>query len=221
MPYRITPLVNDEYYHIYNRGVAKQPIFFSKRDYERFMLCLNFYRFQDLPSRLSKVLQLPYDLRKSLLDSIESNPKAVQIIAYCLMPNHFHLLIRQNVDHGISSYLRKISDSYTKYINTKSERVGPLFQGTFKAVHVSSDEQLMHLSRYIHLNPLVSFVVREEDFLNYSWSSLKNYLNKGSKLVDAEPISGYFSSPKKYLEFVMDRAEYGKELERIKHLVLE
>ena len=222
MPYRFIPLVTEQYYHIYNRGVAFQPTFENKRDYERFLLCLDYYHHNKVPLRLSKLLQLPKEDRESILKNIKEHGETiVEIIAYCLMPNHFHLLIKQVSDNGISTLLRLVTNSYARYYNTKYERVGPVFQGVFKAVHVQTDEQFIHLSRYIHLNPLVSFIVKEENFLSYPWSSLKNYLNGTKALVNTEPILDNFSSPKKYLKFILDQVEYGKELERIKHLTLE
>lgn len=223
MPYRMTPLVNGEYYHVFNRGVAFQPTYSLKKDYERFLLYLSYYRFDNLPFKLSKLLQIPLEEREKILQELKiAGEKIVEIIAFCLMPNHFHLLLKQESDSGISIFMRKITDGFTRYFNTRHERVGPIFQGAFKAVHVERDEQLIHLSRYIHLNPLVSFIVREENFLSYQWSSLKHYLEGESNgLVNIKLILEHFKSPKDYLNFVLDRADYGKELEKIKHLILE
>lgn len=221
MPYRITPLVNEEFYHVYNRGVAKLPTYFSKNDYGRFMLCLSYYRFKNVPSKLSKLLQIEKQEREKILIDLESTEKIVEIIAFCLMPNHFHLLLKQTANTGISTFLKKITDSYTRYFNTRHERIGPLFQGAFKTVHVETNEQLLHLSRYIHLNPLVSFVVREEKFKSYPWSSLFYYLNGNFSLINPHPVLDQFKKAEEYLRFIMDRAEYGKQLEKIKHLVLE
>lgn len=222
MPQRFTPLVNEEYYHIFNRGVAFQPTYLVKRDYEKFLQCISYYRFNNLPSRLSKFLLLPKDEREKVLQDLEKrNDKVIEINAFCLMPNHFHLLLKQVRDGGISKFMRQLSDSYTRYFNVKYERVGPVFQGAFKAVHVDTDEQLIHLSRYIHLNPLASFVVKEKYFIDYPWSSLKNYLNGNPSMVNTRTILTHFKSAKEYLEFIMDQADYSKELEKIKHLTLE
>lgn len=222
MPYRITPLANNEYYHIYNRGVARQPTYFFKNDYERFLLSLSYYRFDNLPSKLSRLLQIPKDEREQIFSGLEqTNDKVIEIICYCLMPNHFHLLVQQLKEDGISKFMKQITDSYTRYFNIRHQRVGPIFQGAFKSVHVDANEQLLHLSRYIHLNPLVSFVVREDGFLNYPWSSLKKFVNNDSSLVNAKVVIEQFKSPQKYLEFVLNQADYAKELERIKHLSLE
>lgn len=222
MPYRFIPLANDEYYHVFNRGVASQPTFGDKKDYDRFLLCLDYYRHKKVPLRLSKLLQLPKDERESLIQEMKKqNDIIVEIIAYCLMPNHFHLLLKQVSDNGISTFLRLVTNSYARYYNSKYQRNGSVFQGVFKTVHVQTDEQFIHLSRYIHLNPLVSFLVKEENFLSYPWSSLNSYLNVINGLVNPEKILANFSSPKKYLQFVLDQADYGKELEKIKHLILE
>ncbi len=222
MPLRVLPLVNGEYYHVYNSGVALQPTYSTKRDYERFLLCLSYYRFNNLPFKLSRLLQIPNEERESVIASLEkTNDKTVEIIAFCLMPNHFHILVQQLAEGGISKFMRQITDSYTRYFNTKSDRVGPLFQGAFKAVHVENDDQLIHLSRYIHLNPLVSYIVREPDFLEYPWSSFRNYISGDFQFVNPEIILANFKSPQDYLKFVMDQANYGRELEKIKHLTLE
>jgi len=222
MPYRITPLVNNEYYHIYNRGVASQPVYLIKNDYERFISCLNFYLYVNFPFKLSTLLQLTQEERGKVLSGLaDTKVRFVELIAFCLMPNHFHLLIRQETEGGISKFLKLITDSYTRYFNIRHDRVGPLFQGAFKAVHVGSNEQLLHLSRYIHLNPLVSFVVRDEKFLNYPWSSLGFYSKKEQGMVEPDIVLGQFRSARQYLKFVLDQKDYGRKLEQIKHLVLE
>lgn len=219
---RRVPLVTGEYYHIYNRGVARQPTFLSKYDYGQALLALSYYRFVKPPVKLSRFKELAKEDRKSFLTELESkNEKLAEIISFVFMPNHFHFLLRQEAEGGTSTYLSKFTNSYTRYFNTKRERVGAVFQGVFKAVHVGSSEQLVHLSRYIHLNPLVSFVIREKDFLAYPWSSLPDYLRGESSLVELEPVLSEFKSPDKYKEFVLDQKDYAKRLEEIKHLTLE
>lgn len=216
-------MVTDHYYHILNRGVAHQPTFLLARDYERFLLCLSYYRHKDAPLRLSKLLQIPKDVRTKLLERLETvNNTMVELIAFCCMPNHFHILVKQHFDGGVSLFMKKVADSYTRYFNTKHKRIGPVFQGAFKAVHISSSEQLLHVSRYIHLNPLVTAVVRENDFLAFPWSSLRSYLNDGGlTFVNTQPVLENFRNSQQYLEFVKDQADYGKRLEEIKHLSLE
>lgn len=215
-------LTTGEYYHIFNRGIARQPIFFTKRDYERFLLTLSYYRFADIPVKLSRFLHLQKDTRESLLKDLNENKKTiVDVLCYALMPNHFHILLRQSADKGITRFMSKIINSYTRYVNTKRVRVGDLLQGVFKAVHIETDEQLIHLSRYIHLNPLVSLVVKQDSFLSYPWSSLKEYLLDVPTFVETELILAQFDSSQGYKQFILDRADYGRRLEKIKHLVIE
>src|SRR5258706_6962168 len=167
MPYRKEPLANGEYYHIYNRGVAKMPTFLDKRDFQRFTQTLVYYVSPEGKPKFSAAITETFFQKPTL--------PIIDIIAYCFMPNHFHLLLKQNTTNGISEFMRKIGNSYTKYFNTKHKRVGPIFQGQFKAIHIDSDEQLLHLSRYIHLNPLVGFVTKVLD--DYECSSFAEYIS--------------------------------------------
>jgi putative transposase len=139
------------------------------------------------------------------------------------MPNHFHFLVRQNIDSGISKFMSNFENSYTKYFNIKNSRIGPLLQGPFKAVKIDSEEQLLHVSRYIHLNPFSSALVKNiDDLINYEWSSFSEYfgLNK-YKLCQRGNIFSTFKNIETYRLFVFDQADYQKCLEEIKHLILE
>lgn len=152
----------------------------------------------------------------------KDNQNIVDVVAFCLMPNHFHLLVKQNNDGGISKYMRQSINSYAKFFNTKYKRAGSLFQDMFKAVRIESEAQLVHVTRYIHLNPLVSYLVRQDNFLLYPWSSLKYYTDKSeSDFVVTNSILALFKNGKGYLQFVLDQADYGKRLEEVKHLLLE
>jgi len=132
-------------------------------------------------------------------------------------------LLKQTEEDGISSFIGILMNSYTRYFNTKNGKVGPIFQGRFKAVRVESDEQLLHLSRYIHLNPYSSHILNKpEDLLNYYFSSFPEYLRKiKSNYCSKELVLGNFKSREKYKEFVFDQADYQRNLEKIKHLALE
>lgn len=218
---RRTPLVTGEFYHIYNRGVARQPTFLIKHDYEQALLTLSYYHFVNPPMRLSRFKGLIQKEQNAVLDKIQSNARHVEIVSFVFMPNHFHFLLKQLTENGISTFLSQFTNSYTKYFNTKRNRVGAIFQGVFKSVHVESDEQLLHLSRYIHLNPVVSSVILENKLLSYPWSSLPDYIKSESSFVWLNPILEYFSSPRDYERFIFDQVDYGKKLEQIKHLTLE
>lgn len=160
---------NGAYYHIYNRGNRKQQIFFRHRDYERFA---------------DKVIE--YKKKYPL-----------EILAYCLMTNHVHFLIKQIADGSISRFMSDLCNSHSRYMNVKYDLVGSLFQGRFKAKKIDKDEYLIHLSRYIHLNPVELLYSGSDVFerlLNYRWSSLKAYLlNKNDEIVNVKTILEYFS----------------------------
>ncbi len=137
------------------------------------------------------------------------------------MPNHFHFLIRQLKENGISKFMSQISNSFTKYFNTKYNRVGPLFQGAFKAVLIESDEQLIHVSRYIHLNPIVSGLVKNLE--DYRWSSYLECIKPIDTFCSTNEILGFFTPDerKRYKEFVEAQIDYGRKLEKIKHQLID
>ncbi len=213
---------NGEYYHVFNRGVEKRPTFTTKYEFLRAVDSIDFYRFGNLPIRYSKYLALNNDKKAEFYKRLDSSQLQVEIIAYCLMGNHFHFLLKQLKEGGIVKFMAKFTNSYTKYFNTKHERVGPLFQGVFKAVHIESDEQLIHLSRYIHLNPVKGFIVKPEELSNYQWSSYPEYLgNKERKIVTLVNVLNFFKTGSDYQKFVLDQVDYLKKLSSIEHLIID
>ena len=222
MPGRGIPLITGGFYHVFNRGVAKLPTFISQQDYYQAILGLNYYRFVKPPIKLSRFKKLSYKSKVQLLETLSvGENKFVDILSYVLMSNHFHLLLKQNVDNGITKYLSLFTNSYTRYFNTKANRPGPIFQGVFKAVQIESNDQFLHLSRYIHLNPHVSGIVNKEELLTYPWSSLPSYLSGSNDLVDIDPIISQFKNTLDYQCFILDHSDYARELELIKHLTID
>ncbi len=222
MPRRITPLVNGEIYHVFNKGIASENTFTSTREYQRAKITLKFYQYYPLYTRLSLFLQLDEDKRKNLF-KFRGAVKIVSILAYVFMPNHFHFLVRQEEEGGISRFMSNFQNSYTRYFNTIHKRVGGLFLTQFKAVKIDTDEQLYHVSRYIHLNPYAAEIIRSlEELRRYRWSSLPEYLGLSEEAIcDKELILSNFGSVEKYQEFVFDQADYQRSLEKIKRLSLE
>jgi|SRR3989338_5194152 len=213
---------NEQVYHVFNRGVEKRPIFTTKRDFLRAVETLKYYHFTDLPLRFSKFLDLSDDKKKELLKNLNDENVLVEIIAFCLMPNHFHFILKQKKNSGISKFISNFSNSYTKYFNTKQTRIGPLLQGLFKAVLVEDDEQLIHLSRYVHLNPVTAYLIKPEDLEDYTWSSYPEYLGLTvERFANSKEVLSFFKSLEEYKKFVLDQVEYAQELDRIKHLTLE
>lgn len=190
MPARLPIFAAQSFYHIYNRGHNKQPIFLHYKDYSRYL------------KRLEEFLTI-HD---------------VTLLAYCLMPNHLHLLLRQNNNETPDKFVHRLHTAYSMYFNKKYERVGSVFQGRFKAKLVDSEEYLLHVSRYIHLNPLEILHVQGPaliSLLSYHWSSLKEFANPSLPHVsNPEIILSYFASRKKpntqanYLQFVEDQIPF-------------
>lgn len=175
----------DNYYHVYNRGVAKQPIFLEAKDKQKFLSILQ--RHLDPSCTMLKADGMPYRKFNEHLD----------FLCYCLMGNHFHLLFYLNKDtDSISAFMQSVLTAYTMYFNKKYKRVGTLFQGVFKASLISNDSYLIHITRYIHLNP--------RTYETYLYSSLSNYLGKRSDVwINPNRILVMFEGDD-YLQFVRD-----------------
>lgn len=187
----------DTYYHIYNRGVEKRLIFQDRDDYTKFLYLLKIYLTNP------EILRNEYPLLRSNI--VDKNLfEEIDLLAFCLMPNHFHLLVYQKQKDSITKLLRQICTAYVIYFNKKLERVGPLFQSKFKAVVVDSDEYLLHLSRYIHLNPTGRGAPLDE----FEWSSYLYYLGKRqSNWLKTNTIVKYFNKSRtgfSYKSFVED-----------------
>lgn len=213
MPYRYLPFINGGIYHVYNRGLGKQQIFFTPRDYSRFLKTLFYYQLDNPKPKFSL-----FSLSKS--PSIDTSKKIIEILCYCLMPNHFHLLIRQARDGGVVEFMRRFIHSYVNYHNIKHNKQGPLFQGIFKAVPIETDEQLIHVSRYIHLNPYTSFLVK--DLSQYKWSSYNAYAGEvEDKYLSKDMILNNFKSIDEYLKFISEHSDYAQTLEVLKHISKE
>lgn len=224
MPGRRIPLITNQIYHALNRGVASQPIFLTKKEYQRGLETIFYYQNENPPLSYSTFLKLSQRRRKELLERLkEKKDLLVKIIAFCLMPNHFHFLLKQVQNNGISIFMSNLTNSYTRYFNINHKRVGPLFQGKFKAIRIETDEQLLHVSRYIHLNPYTSYVVKTlKELETYPYSSFAEYLNpQKTDFCHKKIVLENFKSPADYKKFVFNQADYQRRLEEIKHLTLE
>lgn len=194
-----------EFYHIYNRGVNKQRIFVHHTDYWRFLISLLLFQAPVYVPKLSRtvqhsVLDISDKLKKEVIAKRE-----VELVQFTLMPNHFHTLLYEYKEGGISRYMQRVLNSYTKYFNRKYERNGHLFQGPFQAVYMETNEQLLYLSAYIHRNPHELVNWRDKEHL-YPWSSYQDYLgdNRWSDLLVAHRILQQFSSASEYRKHVSE-----------------
>lgn len=230
----------DKIYHIYNRGVERRAIFSSDRDRWRFLQGL--YLFNDTRNSSNILFRLERD-KKSLnftvlkqymeLARAERKP-LVRIMAYCLKSNHYHFLVQPIKEDGVSRFMHKLGTGYTKYFNTKYNRVGSLFQGTFKAVPVETDAQLQYVLVYINvINPGQEIeaelkergpqdVERILKFAEGYWSTHQEYLAKRVSVILDKGITGnLFSNPVKYENFARDILLGKKRAGRFEHLFLE
>ncbi|MBN2482765.1 MAG: transposase [Candidatus Omnitrophica bacterium] len=212
-------LTTGQIYHVYSRTIAKFEIFHNECDYLRMRRMIGYYRYQHRAISFSKFNRAANDTERNK-EILDAHKKIVKIIAYCFMPTHIHLILKQVADNGISNFMNNILNSYTRYFNTKHNRKGPLWESRFKKVLVENDEQLLHLTRYIHLNPTTACLV--ENLCEWEPSSYREYIAFDK---DTEKICEYSDlfqmCPKIYRDFVADRISYQRELAKIKSLIFD
>lgn len=197
-------------------------LFRSARDHQRFLRTVEYYRCDKPPLRFSHFDRLPVKQKQPIWEAMGERQKGVDILCYCLMPNHFHLLLRQRITTGIRVFLGNVCNSYAKYFNTKYHRNGTLFESVFQARAVESDEELVHVSRYIHLNPVIASLTTINDVGTFPWSSMSFYLGGGNEsFVETETVLSAFASAAGYVQYVKDQADYAKRLAKIRHLLIE
>lgn len=216
---RKDPFVTGEYYHIYNRGVDKRVIFKSSRDYERFIMLLYVSNTQTESFRLDNLINQQHKTFDEIFILDKGEP-LVSVGAWCLMSNHFHLLVRQEVDGGITKFMKKLGTAYAMFFNIKYQRTGALFGGLFKSKLIGIDDNYMrHLFGYIHINPLeIKFPewkeqierpsVEMKKFLeSYRYSSYADYLDVGrveKNIIKIENFPEYFEDSSSLEDFVED-----------------
>lgn len=223
--------IENGYYHIYNRGVEKRIIFQDEQDYRVFLHYLKLYL--SPPASLKDVYKGLSFVNPPRERPLNNFSQEITLMTYSLIPNHFHLLLKQKPAHAIEKFMRSLGTKYVQYFNKRYQRVGPLFQDTYKAVLVKTDEQLLHLSRYIHLNTtkdnkenLVSRFARNNNpalrkMLLEGYSSYLEYLGKRkSDWIYPEEILSFFKTAQKtslkdilsYQSFVEDYQQTPEEI---------
>ncbi len=215
MVYRYDEFAPGNVYHIYTRGVEERNIFQDNTDRKRFLDLLTHCLPQGLLRSYSAARRFQkYPLRLRRGEGI------VDLLCYCLMTNHFHLLLHENVPGGISHYMHRLLNSYAKYFNKRQKRVGSLFVRPFQAVWVDDDDQLLHVSRYIHLNPYVAHMV--ENPMAYAWSSLAEYIGSRTRSQFCHvALLREMMKREEYKRFVTNEKDYARRLGDIKHLLLD
>ncbi|MFT5036522.1 MAG: putative transposase [Candidatus Azotimanducaceae bacterium] len=204
-------LIPGEYYHVYNRGNSKQIIYKDSQDYRRFTELLY------LSNSVDSIRVRDHD-KIDIFDK-EVKQKHVHIGAYCLIPNHFHILLTPTTEEGATKFMLKLSTAYVMYFNQRYERTGALFEGTYKSEYVDSDRYLKYLFSYIHLNPVKLFQHDWKEVgiknINKTWQSLENYAyssfqeytdtpRPSEKILSVEAFPSYFPKPKLFTEELLD-----------------
>ncbi len=191
--------VPESYYHVYVRGNNKQIIFANQLDFHYFINLFERY-LSNKESHNSDNYLYPNYLGK------------IRLIAYCMMPNHFHLLVYQVDTPYLEKFMRSLMTSYGKYFNLKYKRTGPIFESRYKAVRIDNESYLQHISRYIHLNPKL--------WQDYKYSSIQYYLDEEApEWIDTTDVNNSFTSRQQYFEFLSDYEDNRDCIKEIKHLL--
>src|SRR3989338_356036 len=216
---RKDPFITGEYYHLYNRGIDKRIIFKSRKDYERFMMLLYVSNSNEQFFRLDNLINQQRKTFNQIL-ILEKGEPLISIGVWCLMPNHFHLLIKQEIDGGITRFMRKLGVGYSMFFNIKYQRSGSLFGGLFKSKLIGRDDDYMkQLFGYIHINPLdIEFLNWKHDVIKatgnmkkfltvYPYSSYLDYIGENrveKNIINPENFPEYFQNAQSFEDFVGD-----------------
>ena len=219
MNVRKDPLSTGHYYHVFSRSIAGFVIFNQPEYFDRMVELFNLYQYADFNYSYSRFNDLNPLLRQQIFENVNTTSvRLVDIIAYCVMPTHLHLILKQNEDGGISKFMAKILNSYTRYFNLMHHRLGPLWESKFKDVEVTKDEYLWHLTRYLHLNATSAGLVKKPE--DWFYSSYAEYLDKKD-----DGLCSYGSlfdfTAQQYRAFVNDRKDYQKSLALVKKYLIE
>jgi len=222
--------MEQNFYHTLNRGVDKRDIFLDKQDYLRFVHDLYELNNEDRVETTSRVFQADPSITNNAIR--RERKMIVDILAFCLMPNHYHLLLSPRIKNGVPIFMQKINMGYSKYFNQKYKRVGTLFQGRYKGVLITNNTHFLHLPFYIHFNPLdlsypewrenkISSPKKALEFLeSYRWSSHLDYLGTKNfpSVLNTQPLMEIFGNSKDYRKLVEN---YLKDIQIDKDITLE
>lgn len=204
--------VSNNKYHIFNRGVDKREIFLNHDDMARFFQSMNEF---NTVNPIGSIFENSF---RNLESRHSGQEKLVNFICYCLNPNHYHFVLEQVADKGVEKFMHRLGVGYTMFFNKKYKRSGSLFQGKFKAVHINSNEYLLHISAYVNLNDKVHQL---GDSVSKTKSSWDEYLNNYEGFCEKDIILGQFSSCSEYKKFADDSLIDIKERKEMSKLLLE
>lgn len=225
MPVRKIRFDTGAYYHVFNKTLDGLTIFSDKRLVRRAIMTMWFYRYKQDFFSLSRYYNSTESSKLRKIKILMDCPQLVEIISWCLMPNHFHVLMRQLDDGGVTKFTSNFQRSFAQYYNLRSNRRGVLFMNQFKAVAVEKEASLLQVSRYIHLNPYTSYLVKStEELREIGITSLPEYFDRQTyqfKVATTEPLLGYFRNAAEWWKFTISRAKIQREMGDLKRLMLE
>lgn len=205
-------LTPGEYYHIFNRGIEKRRIFYKNTDYQRFINNLTLFN-------TNKPSWLVHDMNEAGIDFCpDEDERLIDLVAYCVNPNHFHLLVRENQENGIAIFMKKICTGYAMYFNKKNERTGILFQGRFKSVHIESNDLLLYISAYVNCNSEIHGI---EKASQYKWCSFSEYLNNRNESCQKVIVLDQFKNAANYGDFCYDKIVDMKKKKELESEIFE
>ncbi|MDP8230467.1 MAG: transposase [Candidatus Gorgyraea atricola] len=206
-------IATGQIYHTYNRSIAGYKIFNSDSEYKRIEELIQYYQVEQ-PVGFSKFKERN---KGDLIKKTPNKRQLVEVVCYSPMPTHIHLTLKQLIDKGISKFMNNILSSYSHYFNIKHNRKGPLWEGRFKKVLVETDEQLLHLTRYIHLNPVTDYLINKPE--KWKYSSYKEYIAGKESICSYKDVLDV--TPETYKKFTEDQISYQRELKKVKHLMFD
>lgn len=205
---RRTIIAPEEHYHIFNRGNNKKLMFFDDADRIRFLSSVLLFQSPVIIKNIKRLTKM-INVQNSVLHIMEEetlkeiiSTRFIELISFVLMPNHFHLLIREVKEKGIERYMHRVQVSYSKYFNIRYKNTGHHFQGQYKVVHVTDNDQLLYLSTYVHRNPREMISWRNREHM-YPWSSFPDYLgnNRWGDFIKTDIILKQFKNSSDYKKF--------------------
>lgn len=215
MPCRKVQLVKGELYHIYSKSITEFKIFNTENDYERMKGEFIFYSATKPPCKFSHFMNVAKMREVRIMPHNDLSDRIIDVMAYCIMPSHIHLILKERKEGGIVKFTASILKSYSQYFNKKYGRKGPLWESRFNNVLIKTDEQFIHLTRYIHLNPVTAYIVNNP--IEWKHSSFREYVGA----INDEDRMCFFSEyldmdPAAYKEFVNSQIDYQRKLALLK-----
>ena len=203
---RRVPFVEGQFYHIYNRGVDKRIVFSNQLDVDRFFQCMDEF---NVVEPIGSIYENSFIKSQLGSETPKLKKKLVNFVAYCLNPNHFHFILEQVAENGISKFMQRLGGGYTNYFNEKEKRSGALFQGVFKSIHINSNEYLLYVSAYVNLNDRAHKLGSETPKLVKSKSSWSEYVGteKQDNFCEKRIILSQFKDKKRYEKFAQSALE--------------